>query len=113
MAKLEVRDESLRASHRSGAVNGHDECKMQHGCFEQRSNDRSEEGQECKVVLHLDHVMHGSSGSHRKCIARVKHGGVATSLSSAFTQEHCKVLSFPVDTNDVVNLQDTMDRKIK
>ena len=36
MAQVELRDESLRESHRSGVVNGHDECRKQHGCVEQR-----------------------------------------------------------------------------
>ena len=35
MAKVELRDESLRGSHRS-VVNGHDECRKQRGCVEQR-----------------------------------------------------------------------------
>ena len=90
MAQLGLRDEGLRGSHRSGAVNEHDECRKQCGCVEQRSNDRSEEGQECAVALHFDHVLHGkSSGSHRKSTARMWHGGVATSLSSAFFKEQC------------------------
>ena len=81
--QLELRDGSSRGSHRSGAVNGQDECRMQYGCAEQRSYDRSEEGQEYAVVLRPDHAMHGKgSGSHRKCTARVGHGGAATSYKS-------------------------------
>ena len=86
MAQIELRDESLRKNR-----NEHDECRKLYGRVEQRSNDRSEEGQECAVVLRPDHAMHGkSSGSHRKCTAWLGHGGVATSLSGVFTEEHCK-----------------------
>ena len=58
---------------------------------EQRCNDRSEEGQECAVVLHLDHAVHGKiCGSHRKCVTRLGHGGVATYVSCVFSEEQCK-----------------------
>ena len=76
------------AGHRSGAVDGHGECRKQYGCVEQRSNDRSEEGQVCAVLFRPDHVMHGkSSGSPPKCTARLGHGRVATSLASVFFSE--------------------------
>ena len=75
MAQLGLRGESLRGSHRSRAVNGHDECRKQCGCFEQRSNDKSEEGQECAVVHRPDHAreelwivsqMHRTAGAWKR-----------------------------------------------
>ena len=53
MAQLEFRDESLCRSHRSSIVGGHDDCGMQHGCYEQRHDDGREKGKECAVVFCL------------------------------------------------------------
>ena len=81
-------------------------AEKQYGCSEQRSNDRTQKGKECAVVLRPDHVVHGKSlGSHRKCTARLGHGGVATSLSMHATENNTRlivmmleVLAFPLDT---------------
>ena len=42
MAQLEFCNESSRRSHRSGFVDGHDDCGMQYGCYEQRCDDGRE-----------------------------------------------------------------------
>ena len=85
MTHLELRDESLRGSHRSGAVDGHDECRNQYGCAEQRNNDRTEKGQECSCTSSW-------SCCPREGLwiatARLGHG-VATSLSCVvFEKQH-------------------------
>ena len=91
MAQLEFRDESLRGSHRSSFVGGHDDCGMQYGCYEQRYDDGREKGKECAVVFRLDHAVHRkSSGSHCKCTTRLVHGGVANALSSVLSKEQCE-----------------------
>ena len=51
MDLMELRDESLRWSHRSRFVVRHDECSDQYG-REQRAAWR------CAVECHLDHVVH-------------------------------------------------------
>ena len=94
MAQMGLRDESLRGSHRSGAVNGHDECRKQHGRFEQRSNDWTEKGQECAVVLRREHVVHGKgSGSHQRTLD-------ARSVGVSVTHERCGEQSGDDGTED-------------
>ena len=86
MAQSELRVEGSRGSH-----NGHDECRKQYGRSEQRDDRKSEESQECAIILHPDHAMHWkSSGSHRKCAARLEHGGVVSSLSGVVSKTSCK-----------------------
>ena len=96
---------------RSGAVDGHDECRKQYGCAEQRSNDRSKEGQECAVVLGIDHAMHEKSSESRKCTARLFQA-YSPKNNARLVVVMLEVLAFPLDTNDVVNCMETMERKI-
>ena len=82
---------------------------------------RQRKARSVAVVLRPDHVVHGkSSGSHRQCTARLGHGGVATSLDAYFLKNKARlvvmmldVLAFPLESNDVVNSLETMERKIK
>ena len=86
-----------------------------------RSNDRSEEGQEFAVVLRLDHAMHGkSSASHRKCTARLGmeawrllFQAYSRKINARLVVMMLEVLASPLDTNDVVNSLETMERKIE
>ena len=67
VAKLGLRDEGLHGSHRPAAVGGHDKCRAQRGCDEQRQHDATQAVQECAVVFRLDHVAHWHSlGSRRQ-----------------------------------------------
>ena len=96
------------------------ECSM-----DAMSNDTmtgEKKGKERAVVFRLDHAVHGkSSGSHCNCTTRLEHGGVAHALSSLLSKEQGEtccdhallVLAFLLDTNDVVNSLETMERKIK
>ena len=121
VVKLELHDESLRGSDRSSTVDGHDKCRKQYGCVEQRGHDAKQEIQECTVVLRPDHVVHWqSSGQHLECSSRLAHGGMADALSSVCSEDQCKVgcddargVGFSVKTNDGVNSLETIEREIK
>ena len=73
MAQLELRDESLSGSHRPGAADGHDRCRDQYGCVEQRKHDVKQEVQKCAVVLIMFFTGSVRSASHM--LRTAGHGG--------------------------------------
>ena len=76
---------------------------------------------ECAAALHPDRVVHWTNiGSRRQCATRLKNGSVASARPSVLPKNNARlvvmmleVLAFPVDTNDVANGLETMERKIK
>ena len=76
---------------------------------------------ECAAVFHPDHAVYWTNiGSHRQCGTRLRNGSVASARPRIFLKNNARlvvmmleVLAFPLDTNDVVNGLETMERKIK
>ena len=121
VAKLELRSEGSRRSHRSAVVGRHDESGDQYDSPEQRQHIAGRASPECAAALHPDHAVHWTSiGSHRQCATRLGYGSVASARPRLLMKNNARlvvmmleVLAFPVDTNDVVNGLETMERKIK
>ena len=85
------------------------------------STSQEAQAPECAAALHPDHALYWTSiGSHRRCPTRLKNGSVASARPSVLPKNNARlvvmmleVLAFPLDTNDVVNGLETMERKIK
>ena len=92
---MELRDESLRWSHRSRFIVGHDECRDQCG-REQRA------ASTCTVECRLDHVVH-KEGSGLCCACNVQRVNerMEKVLSCVFPVEGCK--TWCVDARSVGN----------
>ena len=84
VAKLELRDEGAGRSHRSAVVGRHDECGDQYDSVGKRQHVAGSTSPEC-----------------------------AAANNPTLVLMLLEVLSLPLDTNDVVNSLETMERKIK
>ena len=107
MAQLEHRDESLRGSHRSTFVGGHDDCGMQYGCHDQRYDDGREKAR--SVQLNFVLIMLCTRRAVDR-IANAPHGWGMEAwrmLFQAYSPKNnarlvvmvLEVLAFPLDTN--------------
>ena len=122
VAKLEVRDEGSRESHRSAVVGRQVESRDQYGSSGQRQHLEASKQAWC-VQLYISLIML-CSGSALDRTANAPHGRVTGAwrlLFEAYSPNNnarlvvmiVEVLSFPLDTNDVVNSLETMERELK
>ena len=103
-------------SHRSNFVGGHDDCRMQYGCYEQRVDDGREEGKECALYFVLITLCTGRALDR---IANAPHGWSVEAtrmLFQAYSPEN-NARFFCDDARSVgvsdVNSLETMEQKIK
>ena len=119
VAKLELRDDRLRGSHRPAAVGGHDKCRDQYGCVEQRRHGASQAVQErscssswsCCALAEpwIALPMLRMAGAWRRMLFQA----YSPKNNARLVATMLEVLAFPLDSNDVVNSSETTERKIK
>ena len=109
VAKLELRDENLRGSHRtSSCQEDMTSAESSTDVLSNESMTRRKQSRSVQLYFCPDHVVHWQSRrggfSFKRFPRRTMRGWVVMML---------EVVAFPLDTNDVVNSLETMKRKIK